>query len=336
MATWLGECAASLGGVLLEFPEGCNLPLREWINAALKFLVGNFGTAFDSVSDVMLLVLRQLEQALIAVPWWLVAAAICLIAWRAASSTVLAVGLGAALIFIGMMGLWEETMRTLAVLFIAVALSVAIGIPLGILMATTRWVRSVVNPILDAMQTVPSFCYLIPFIFFFGLGNVAATFAIFMFAVPPVVRLTNLGIRLVDRSVVEAADAFGATRRQVLWGVRVPLAMPNIMAGVNQTIMLALSMVVISSMIGARGLGRQVLRGLQNADVGMGLEAGLAILVLAIIFDRITKAFGLRLDPNQTVAAKPKGDDSGDRAGGDAGGSGDAGGGAAGGGGGGE
>lgn len=301
MGDWLRECAGSLGRVLTEFPEGCQIPIREWTNEVLRFLVRNFGTVFDSISDVMLLVLRQVELSLLALPWWLVAAAICLIAWRAANSALLALGLAAALIFIGMMNLWDEAMRTLAMLFISVALSVVIGIPLGILMATSRWVRSVANPILDAMQTLPSFVYLIPFIYFFGLGNVGAVFAILVFAVPPVVRLTNLGIRLVDRSVVEAAEAFGATGRQILWGVRVPLAMPNIMGGVNQTIMLALSMVVITSMIGARGLGRQVLRGVQNADVGMGLEAGLSILVLAIVFDRITRAFGARLDPTQTV-----------------------------------
>ena len=301
MGDWLRECVGSLGRVLTEFPEGCQIPIREWTNEVLSFLVQNFGTVFDSIRDVMLLVLRQVELSLLAVPWWLVAAAICLIAWRAANSALLALGLAAALIFIGMMNLWDEAMRTLAMLFISVALSVVIGIPLGILMATSRWVRSVANPILDAMQTLPSFVYLIPFIYFFGLGNVGAVFAILVFAVPPVVRLTNLGIRLVDRSVVEAAEAFGATGRQILWGVRVPLAMPNIMGGVNQTIMLALSMVVITSMIGARGLGRQVLRGVQNADVGMGLEAGLSILVLAIVFDRITRAFGARLDPTTAV-----------------------------------
>ena len=261
----------------------------------------NFGRTFDSLRDLILVVLRQVELSLLAIPWWIIVVAICLIAWLASRSRLLAVGLGAALIFIGMMDLWENTMRTLSMLFLATTLTMIVGIPVGILMATNRWVRSLVNPILDAMQTVPPFVYLIPFIFFFGLGNVAATFAIFVYAVPPIIRLTNLGIRLVDRSVVEAADAFGATGSQILWGVRMPLAMPNIMAGVNQTIMMALSMVVIASMIGARGLGRQVLRGLQNADVGMGLEAGLAILALAIIFDRITAAFGVRLDPTQTV-----------------------------------
>lgn len=301
MGDWLRECAGSLGRVLTEFPDGCQIPLREWTNIVLKFLVQNFGAVFDSISDVMLLVLRQVELSLLAVPWWLVAAAICLIAWRAANSGLLALGLAVALVFIGMMNLWEEAMRTLAMLFISVALSVFIGIPLGILMSTSRWVRSAANPILDAMQTLPSFVYLIPFIYFFGLGNVGAIFATLVFAVPPMVRFTDLGIRLVDRAVVEAADSFGATGRQILWGVRVPLAMPTIMGGVNQTIMLALSMVVITSMIGARGLGRQVLRGVQNADVGMGLEAGLSILVLAVVFDRITRAFGARLDPTTAV-----------------------------------
>ena len=307
MGNWLRECAGSLGRVLSEFPDGCYIPLRAWTNEILKFLVRNFGTVFDSISDAMLLVLRQVEQSLLDVPWWLVVAAIYLIAWRAAKSVLLALGLAVAMVFIGMLNLWDEAMRTLAMLFLAVALSVAIGIPLGILMALNRWARSATNPILDAMQTLPSFVYLIPFIYFFGLGNVGAIFAILVFAVPPVVRLTDLGIRLVDRAVVEAADSFGATRRQLLWGVRVPLAMPAIMSGVNQTIMLALSMVVITSMIGARGLGRQVLRGVQNADVGMGLEAGLAILILATVFDRITKAFGARLDPTQTVDGGPGG-----------------------------
>lgn len=301
MQNWFGECTSNLAGIFSAFPEGCQIPLREWTNDGLKFLVRNFGHIFDSLSDLMLLVLRQVELSLLAVPWWSVIVVITVISWLASRSRLLAVGLGAALIFIGMVDLWEETMRTLSMLLMATGLTMIMGIPVGILMATNRWVRSLVNPVLDAMQTVPSFVYLVPFIYFFGLGNVAATFAIFVFAVPPIIRLTNLGIRLVDNSVVEAANAFGATGRQILWGVRMPLAMPNIMAGVNQTIMLALSMVVITSMIGARGLGRQVLRGLQNADVGMSLEAGLAILVLAIIFDRITAAFGVRLDPTQTI-----------------------------------
>ena len=303
MGNWLQECTGSFDRIFSTFPEGCRIPLREWTNDALKFLVGNFGRAFDSLSGFMLVVLRQMELSLLWLPWWLVIAAICLVAWQASRNRILALGLAAALIIIGMMDLWTDTMRTLAMLFIATGLTVVVGIPIGILMATTRLVRALMNPILDAMQTVPPFVYLIPFIFFFGLGNVAATFAIFVFAVPPIIRLTDLGIRLVDRDTVEAADAFGATGHQILWGVRMPLAMPNIMAGVNQTIMMALSMVVISSMIGARGLGRQVLRGLQNADVGMGLEAGLAIVALAVIFDRITAAFGVRLDPTQTTKA---------------------------------
>ncbi len=303
MQNWLRECAGSLAGIFSAFPEGCQIPLREWTNDGLRFLVRNFGHTFDSLSRAMLLALRQVELSLLSVPWWIVVIAICLVAWQASRSRLLAVGFGAALIAIGMMDLWEETMRTLSMLFMATALTVIVGVPTGIVMATIRWVRSLISPLLDAMQAVPSFVYLIPFIYFFGLGNVAATFAIFTFAAPPIIRLTNFGIRTVDPAAVEAASAFGATGSQVLWGVRMPLAMPAIMAGVKETIMLALSMVVISSMIGARGLGRQVLRGLQNADVGMGLEAGLAILALAIIFDRISAAFGLRLDPTRTVKA---------------------------------
>ena len=303
MNTWLQECAGSFNRILTAFPEGCQIPLREWTNDALKFLVRNFGSAFDTLNSLVLVLLRQVETSLVWLPWWLVIAIICVVAWSASRNRTLVLALAAALVFIGMMDLWEETMRTLAILFIATSITVAVGVPVGILMATTRWVRAVISPLLDAMQTVPPFVYLIPFIFFFGLGNVAAIFAIFVYAVPPIVRLTDLGIRLVDSATVEAADAFGATGRQILWGVRIPLAMPNIMAGVNQTIMMALAMVVIASMIGARGLGQQVLRGLNNADVGMGLEAGLAILALAIIFDRITAAFGVRLDPTKTARA---------------------------------
>ena len=301
MGNWFRECAGSLDRILTTFPEGCQILLREWTNDGLKFLLRNFGAVFDSISDQMLLVLRQVEISLLWLPWWLIIAIIALVAWHATRYRLLTLGLVASLILIGMMDMWDDTMRTLAIMLIATSLTGAFGIPIGILMATSRWVRSAISPILDLMQTMPSFVYLIPVIFFFGLGNVSAIFAIFIYAVPPIIRLTNLGIRLVDASIVEAADAFGATGRQILWGVRMPLAMPTIMAGVNQTIMMALAMVVIASMIGARGLGAQVLRGVNNGDVGMGLEAGLAIVVLAVILDRVTAAYGARLDPTQNA-----------------------------------
>ena len=303
MGNWFRECAGSFDRIVTTFPEGCEIPIREWTNGALKFLLGVFGPLVDAVSDRMLLVLRYVEQSLLWLPWWLVIAVIGLVVWHAARHGLLTVGLVASLVFIGMMGLWDDTMRSLAIMLIAITITVACGIPVGILMATSRYVRALVSPILDGMQTMPPFVYLIPVIFFFGLGNVAAIFAIFIYAVPPMIRLTNLGIRLVDASTVEAADAFGATGGQILWGIRIPLAMPTIMAGVNQAIMMALAMVVIASMIGARGLGAQVLRGINNGDVGMGLEAGIAIVVLAVILDRITAAYGARLDPTQTVKA---------------------------------
>ena len=303
MGDWLQECTASFDRIITTFPEGCQVPLREWTNGALDFLLITLGPLVDAVADQMLLVLRQVERSLLALPWWLIIAVIGLVVWHAARQRWLTIGLVASLIFIGMMDLWDDTMRSLAIMLIAITITVASGIPVGILMATSRWVRAVISPILDGMQTMPPFVYLIPVIFFFGLGNVAAIFAIFIYAVPPMIRLTNLGIRLVDESTIEAADAFGATGGQILWGIRIPLAMPTIMAGVNQAIMMALAMVVIASMIGARGLGAQVLRGVNNGDVGMGLEAGIAIVALAVILDRITAAYGARLDPTQTAKA---------------------------------
>ena len=301
MGTWFQECAGSLGGILTTFPEGCQIPLREWTNASVRFLLATFGTIFDAVSDQITLVLRYVELSLLWVPWWLIVAIIGLVSWHASRHRLMTVGLVASLLVIGMMGLWDDTMRTLALMLVAISITVVTGIPVGILMATNRWVRAVIGPILDAMQTLPPFVYLIPVVFFLGLGNVSAIFAICVYAVPPMVRLTNLGIRLVDRSTIEAADAFGATHRQILWGIRMPLAMPNIMAGVNQSIMMALAMAVIASMIGARGLGANVLRGVNNGDVGFGLESGLAVLALAVILDRVTRAYGARLDPTQTV-----------------------------------
>lgn len=301
MDTWFRECAGSLGGILTTFPEGCHIPLREWTNASVKFLLATFGTIFDTVSDQITLVLRYVELSLLWVPWWLIVAIIGLVSWHASRHRPMTLGLVAALLVIGMMGLWDDTMRTLALMLVAISITVVTGIPIGILMATNRWVRAVIGPILDAMQTLPPFVYLIPVVFFLGLGNVSAIFAICVYAVPPMVRLTNLGIRLVDRSTIEAADAFGATGRQILWGIRMPLAMPNIMAGVNQSIMMALAMAVIASMIGARGLGANVLRGVNNGDVGFGLESGLAVLALAVILDRVTRAYGARLDPTQTL-----------------------------------
>ncbi|MCY1368044.1 Glycine betaine/choline transport system permease protein OusW [compost metagenome] len=203
--------------------------------------------------------------------------------------------MGALLCVIGVLGLWDAGMQTLALMIMAAGLSVLIGIPLGVLMARVNWLRSIMLPVLDVMQTMPSFVYLIPVVMLFGLGKIPAIIATVIYAVPPLIRLTDLGIRLVDREVLEASRAFGANPRQQLFGVQLPLALPNIMAGINQTIMMALSMVVIASMIGARGLGYEVLLGINRLEVGRGLLAGLGIVVLAVLFDRITQSYGQRM-----------------------------------------
>ena len=217
------------------------------------------------------------------------------IAWGVSRRVGLSLAMGALLCVIGVLGLWDAGMQTLALMIMAAGLSVLIGIPLGVLMARVNWLRSIMLPVLDVMQTMPSFVYLIPVVMLFGLGKIPAIIATVIYAVPPLIRLTDLGIRLVDREVLEASRAFGANPRQQLFGVQLPLALPNIMAGINQTTMMALSMVVIASMIGARGLGYEVLLGINRLEVGRGLLAGLGIVVLAVLFDRITQSYGQRM-----------------------------------------
>lgn len=222
-------------------------------------------------------------------------ALIMLIAYSASRRIILVLGMGVAMYMIGTFDLWDQAMQTIAIMLVSILISVVIGVPVGVLIARSNIIRSIVNPILDLMQTIPSFVYLIPAVMLFGLGKVPAILATVIYAVPPLIRLTDLGIRQVDGEVVEASRAFGATRFQVLKDVQLPLALPSIMQGVNQTTMMALAMVVIASMIGARGVGETVLIGLQRNDPGRGLLGGLAIVVLAIVFDRITQAYGARM-----------------------------------------
>ena len=196
---------------------------------------------------------------------------------------------------IGYFGMWQDTMSTLAIISVATLLCIAVGIPLGILMARSDRMQTAITPVLDIMQTIPAFVYLIPVVMLLGIGKVPGLIAVCIYAIPPIVRLTNLGIRLVEKEALEAADAFGADYRQKLFGVQIPLALPNIFAGVNQTIMMALSMVVIASMIGVAGLGVPVLRSISNQYLALGLMNGLAIVALAIIFDRVSQRFGQRL-----------------------------------------
>lgn len=276
------------------FPEQLNVPLGKWVNQFVDWLVVNYGAAFEAFADSLLTVLVALEQVLRGAPWWVVLIAIAAITWHASKNWKLVVGLVVAMFAIGMLGLWDKAMQTLALMTVATSLSVLIGIPVGIAMAMSNRLRAVMLPILDTMQTMPSFVYLIPALMLFGLGKVPAILATVIYAAPPVMRLTDLGIRLVDQEVLEASRSFGASRKQILFGVQLPLALPNIMAGINQTTMMSISMVVIASMIGARGLGEQVLMGIQRLDVGAGMEAGIAIVLLAVVFDRIGQAYGKR------------------------------------------
>jgi glycine betaine/proline transport system permease protein len=273
--------------------EFLSLPLGNWVNVAVDWLTVNLAVFFDAISDVIRVILTNLEHFLYWLPWPVVIAIFVLIAWRVTGWRI-ALFVGAGLYFMGALGLWEASMTTLALIVTAVAISLLIGIPLGIVAARYDAVWAVIRPVLDAMQTIPSFVYLIPAIMFFGIGNVPGVIATVIFAVPPAVRMTNLGIREVPSDVVEAAVAFGSTARQLLMKVQLPLARPTIMAGVNQTIMLALSMVVVAGLVGAGGLGEQIVRALGHVDVGRGAEAGLAILVIAIILDRITTTLGRR------------------------------------------
>ena len=284
-------------------PEQIGTELSLWINDAVLWLVVNYGDFFETIANSLLFVLVKLERVLRALPWYVVAVAVAALAYHASRRATLAGGLSAALLLIWGLGLWDLAMQTLALMVVATAISVIIGIPTGILLSRHDRLRAWVLPVLDAMQTMPSFVYLIPALMLFGLGKVPAIVATVIYAVPPLIRLTDLGIRLVDAEVVEAATAFGASPRQRLFGVQLPLALPTIMAGVNQTTMMALSMVVIASMIGARGLGEQVLLGIQRLDVGRGTLAGIAIVALAIVLDRITQAYGRRAEAHRARVA---------------------------------
>ena len=276
-------------------------PIAESTNAAVRWLIVSYGDVFESFANTLLTALVFIERLLRGAPPWVVLVAIGLIAFAASRRVALAVGLTVLTYLIGCLGLWEQAMQTIAIILVSVGIAVVLGIPIGVLTARSNFARAVINPLLDLMQTIPSFVYLIPAAMLFGLGKVPAILATVIYATPPLIRLTDLGIRQVDIAVIEASRAFGATRWQMLTGVQVPLALPSIMQGINQTILMALSMVVIASMIGARGIGETVLVGLQRNDAGTGLLGGIAIVILAIVFDRITQAFGQRLQAYRMV-----------------------------------
>lgn len=268
--------------------------LRKGIDRFVDGIVTDYGDSLGALSDHFDRWLAWFEKLLRVAPWWSVVLTVIVVAWLLTRRIGLSLLMGGLLCIIGLLGLWEAGMQTLALMLMATFLSVVIGIPVGILMGRVDWVRAVLNPVLDVMQTMPSFVYLIPVVMLFGLGKTPALIATIIYAVAPLIRLTDLGIRLADKEVLEASRAYGANTWQQLFGVQIPLALPNIMAGINQTTMMALAMVVIASMIGATGLGQEVLQGINRLEVGRGLMAGVSIVVLAILFDRITQGYGRR------------------------------------------
>jgi glycine betaine/proline transport system permease protein len=276
--------------------------IGKFAEDAVNFLFQHFRGGFDAFSAALGAVVKLLESGLAAIPFLVMLVILVAFAlWR--RGIVFSIFVGIALLAINYMGLWAQTVSTLALVIAATFFSLVIGVPLGIWGARSKRVEVVLRTLLDFMQTMPAFVYLIPAVILFGLGRVPAVIATIVFAMPPVVRLTTLGIRQVREELLEAGRSFGSTDSQLLWKIQLPNALPSIMAGVNQTIMMSLSMVVIASMIGAGGLGEYVLSGIQRLDIGIGFEGGLGVVLLAIVLDRLTESFGVK--SKKSKKAKP-------------------------------
>jgi glycine betaine/proline transport system permease protein len=284
---------------MIKFPELFNIPLAEGVDKIMDWLLTHLGGFFDVVGLIILRVVMAFEDVFLYIPWFVLILLIGLAGWKLIRSIKTGIIFMILMMIIGFFGYWELAMQTLALVVSSVVFALLIGLPMGVLMARNNRAEKILKPILDGMQTMPSFVYLIPALMFFGMGKVPSLFATIIYAVPPVIRLTNVGIRTVDIEAVEAAKAFGATSRQILFDVQLPLAKPSIMVGINQTTMMALSMVVIGSMIGAKGLGMEVLLAIGRIEVGRGFEAGISIVFLAIIIDRITFSFSEKKPPNE-------------------------------------
>ncbi|WP_379544103.1 glycine betaine ABC transporter substrate-binding protein [Psychrobacter sp. R86515] len=267
--------------------------LETPLNNALANVVQNYGDVFRTISTMALTyLLLPIERLLTVIPPWLIIAFVTVLGWFGVRKIWFALACGAGLFLIGAFGLWGALIDTLALLIVSVLVTVVIGIPIGIAMSGSKLLRKIVTPVLDIMQTMPSFVYLIPVLMLFGIGKVPALFATVIYALPPLIRLTTLGITQVNHEMVEAGRSFGSTHLQLLLWIKLPQALPSIMAGINQAVMMSLAMVVLASMIGAPGLGEDVLQSIQTLNIGQGLQAGTAIVIVAIIIDRITQAFG--------------------------------------------
>lgn len=281
--------------------DTATIPLDHWVTVFLDWLVTNFRPVFQAIRWPIDGVLTAIQSAMLGIPSLAMLALIGLLAWQVAGPRI-GIWAVASLAFVGLIGAWSQTMVTLALVFTAVLFCLVIGLPTGIWLARSDRAAKMTRPVLDAMQTTPAFVYLVPIVMLFGIGNVPGVVVTIIFALPPLIRLTSLGIRQVPADLIEAARSFGASRRQLLFKVQLPIAMPTIMAGVNQTLMLALSMVVIASMIAVGGLGQMVLRGIGRLDMGLATVGGLGIVLLAITIDRMTQALGVSKREKGNVA----------------------------------
>jgi len=275
------------------------LEMKKGIDLSFRLFSRKYGDAIESFFDPLLFFLVWLEKLLLTTPWPIIILVVCILAWFGSRSWKLVVGSSIAFMLIGYFGMWNDCMATVAIITVCTIICITVGIPIGVVMSKSDRVERAVVPVLDMMQTIPSFVYLVPILMLLGIGKVPGLIAVCIYALPPVVRLTNLGIREVDKETLEACDSYGATPFQKLTTVQIPLSLPTIFAGVNQTIMMALAMVVIASMIGVKGLGVPILRAISNQYLALGLLNGLAIVALAIIFDRITQEYGRRIQKHR-------------------------------------
>lgn len=287
---------------LFKFPQlnsDALLALKRAIDGSLRALTRVYGDAIESFFYPLKVVLIFFEEVISNAPWPIVILVLAGIAWFASRRWSVVAAVVVTLLGIGLVGLWADAMKTISLVLTSTFFSIALGIPLGIVMNRYKRAGGFMQAVLDVMQTMPPFVYLIPVVMLLGIGRVPGFIAVVIYAIPPIIRLTDLGIRLVDKELLEAADAYGCSRSQKLWKVQMPLAMPTIMAGINQTIMMALGMVVIASMIGVQGLGLNVLQAIANQYFTQGIFNGLAIVGIAIIFDRISQAYGHRLQKHR-------------------------------------
>ena len=283
-----------------EMPTEAYRAMKKGVDAGYKSFAREYGDAIDAFFEPLLQLLVFFEKLLISTPWPIVLGVILALTYWGSRSVKITISTFLAFIFIGYFKMWNETMSTIAIIMTSVLISVAIGIPTGIAMSRSDRTQAIVTPILDLMQTMPPFVYLIPIVMLMGIGKIPGLIAVVVYAIPPLIRLTNLGIREVDKEALEAADAFGSTPWQKLTKVQLPMALPTIFAGINQTIMMALAMVIIAAMIGVKGLGQPVLQSIYNQYFTKGVLYGLAIVIVAIVFDRVSQSYGKRIQKHRS------------------------------------